>query len=1666
MPLDNEILKKVDDKLTSLKQTNPKQYELFNKSLNSSDPFIKNKVLTEFKENPLGYLDNYYAAPKPKTTTSNLTIAKPTIFDNYYNKNEIPVGRENEFASSLPLEKEAKDRLNNFYFLKSGFNPSGKDQSFKMNEEIVKIRELAGKNSEISKSVIYQNFEKDIIGLYRSKYPELANTGETLNKIKDDPKNYSVFYKLGLEYSKITENTPAFGTENSKRMELDLDQIIKHEDYNKPLVGKSGFKYDGDEVRNIKAILPSLGKQLFQKSHEHYLQNDVAKAMKPYQDKLADVENRLTVAQETLSKIKKPTTKQEVEAYNNEIKKLKPLYDEYKGLLNTFNEVDKSVKYGYDVLKDTWKNKSWEEKKIESYSDELAQDRFFGANSFSELSDFNKRRISILNNIPAKLYRSVKGLFASDYQLALDSVNPDIQDISWHTGDFDKDGNPVMSNQISYIDKEGKKNWQLGALAEEGVFQTVNMLGVGKLTGLFAKTLAVGANATRAANVAIKTGEKLKYVPKYSADKILRAGFETPAFIQNNRVASFIIGDHISLGARALTLPAVTTSTYGRLYAENINKFKTEGELKDYTRTAAFIEGLTESIVPDVFFFNNLGISSLGKNLSPSLYKQVLRFVKDGTSLTARKQGLKTLMMTSGKVALNTFQEAIVEEGINHYAMGKYEDYKENQSGSYKRQQEGDFEWQESLATMSLSMLMGVKGNYQQYSQRYNYDFTKPESLAYHRYNVAINADLLKHDIATDSKLNPEQKNKMLEMVHRNELLLKQSIDRVVIPDRKTLGKDEESTFLYFNALSEKTRLEEQLVKNGLSEKDKKKYEDMDKIINQLDAKNNDWSQLSPEQREKKVWQWFKEGITETNELDELEDSPSISYARLLARREAIDKLYEDDKINKKTYDTYLENLNKAEEKITKDSESKVNKNLSRIDELTEKQLVILQEDVLTAKALANDNFESVKIKDLEINSEPFTSVQELKDSVVPGTNAKITYLDAAQKEFEARVIMQDGELIDIKTNKEIPKESTILTAELFENKGKNFELNEEQLNNRLETISRVLEQKTNERLEEERKVLQEKFNEDLVAAEAWVREVGKDLTESMPLVEWEAMIDEYVKNIKSPESANLIKERLLHKADEILNGVEEKTPVTQTETTTEDDTYLDTLVTPESINAELDKLRKQRATETKTANQVFIDAKIDKLEKKLKSTDVADIDFVRNNIREVNGKFRLDVTIEGKKVTLESPYATKEESITFFNKTLAEGTYQEYMITQDTIIQKVMGAMKKDNEGTWVFFHPASGKYIKALTTASLDNPNDANVNKPIANKEEAAKSIIEFVKEYPELIQLVKNGGMIAEGIQKQLDLRLTDNVPQEETKSETTTVKTEETPVDTIQSETETKKAEYKREDFPESQSNTRTPITQKLLDYFAETLGIPKFTEDLSKGTYVSWLQNANPIGYAVAEKLNAPKQAFDVIAKYDAELKALEETTETNQVDLKEERRKELILEEYKPKNVIGYMSIPNRNGSFNSANISKSPNESSSFYQIEDLGNGQIALTFFNNLRAVQDASSAPEITLKSIMNPKDALNQNTKKITTTKPAIFKKEDDKYVLVSKGEIYYSEPIKSKSEIEKINAKYDALEKENNQEPTIDKVPFNIVSLYKDLMKSGVIRYTDENENPC
>jgi len=2175
---------KVQERLVQLKLSNPKQYSLLEKSLNSSDPFIKNKTLTEFKENPLGYLDKYQYAPKkqePKIAVSN----KPNYVDQYLKEPEavkplnVPLNKfgqplvpkvENipsgvdpySFKTEQNQLKSFKDNIQSFY-LKDGND----DQKL---TAIEKLKVLADKNPDIKNSNAFKQVKDDVISYQRKKIPELANVGLFMENLQTNPNEYQKLIKMGLEHSKTEYGSAAFGIENGKKYSEDIDEIINHNDYNKSLNTKSGRTYNPMEVKTIKANFALMGKQLVSLSYGHQLRTEVAEKLKPYQEQLKSQEQTLINAKSQLDILGKDKSKEGIVKYNNKVKEVNGLVNELKKTVTVFNMVDESIKRGQGLLTDLYKRKSYEEKNLELYNDEFVSKPLLnlkggdGNNSnlkFNDLNNTEKRAVSFVENIGKKFIKSIRGTFASDYQLSIDSMNPDIQEINWHTGEYDIQGNPVMSNQMTYKKSDGTTGWNIGAVVEEGTFQTLNMLGTGKLTGLMAGAVAKTANLGKSIATAVNTGSKFKYIPSYSSKNILDVGINLPKMplaIKNTKVGGAIAnlaGDKLLLGARALTYPAVYSTVYGRTYADNINKFQSKEELKDYARKSSMIESLTESIVPDVFFFNNMGVSAIGKKLGTNEYKRLLGFVRDGATAESRKNLFKTLMRTSGKVTFNTLQEALVEEGINYFAMSKYEDIKEEDDATYRRQ-EDKATWEgavdmgkESLATMSLSMLMGVKGHYKQYSDRYNYDFNNPESLSYHRYNVAINGDLLRESLISDKSIKGEQKVKMLELISKNENLFKKALNSTIIPDKKTLGKDEESTFIYFNALSKKEELEQKQIKNGLSAQDKKKYEDLDTLLKDLDSKNNDWAQLTPEQREKKTWQWFREGITETRENDTLEDSVSTNLAHLDAHKAKIEEVYEKRQIDKKTYDKYQKNFKQAEEKIFNDSAAKVSKNLSRINELTEDQLLTLRDDILLDKAIANDNFTGWrKVKDLTLEPMPVVSVQQLEDYLVPGTKATVTYKDEKDTEFTGEIENQEGVLIDLKTGKEIKNTFTITSAELFEEtikEGANFVANEESLKTRLETVERVFTEKKNERLDLEKQLLKDKFNAELTAAEQWAKDTYKSFVEKNEALDfdtWKDLVSEYVATIPNKEVANLLEERLLTKGADIMSGVEDQQVVPEvkqetqvadnqeSKTNDEINDYIDSLVSPITIQEELKKQKELLAKETKPSITFRIKQRIKKLEDKLVSTDVVDINFVRDNITEKDGKFYITVTLNNKKITLLSPVESKEESITFFNNLIAEGNQTEidkYVVKENNTLQEAFAAMQQETNGTWVLFDIIGKKYVRAY---------DAFNNVFITDKQEAFDNILDFIQnEKNILLSMVESKSSNWEEAQKTLDKIYVDEV---DLKPETTTVKTEEAPVDTIQSEIEAKKADIERRrqeelepitkeiekvekeiekvekddktqgayDFSassnsgkwnsannelhslvqnhrkafsiyklligdvqsfkelvdiinektdanieytermkradetmsaeeiqsaiDSYNNSSTekqgdkaqvekdillennlqdeieytaqelidkfPLTgvqkiiwnlikdivnklgikvkfssnritegfdgsnnpqngeilirpstlktgrfgevlvheivhalttkiisrvnsgvttgltqkqinavrglmklyqavkadnnlenkypvkdvfefiahltneefvkeleskdknfiQKVVDFILDVLGVnnanelsKKYLQDIiSDGVFLQeqgitvlptdyanniqgskndtklqqlkdklqelkgqvskinakydaelkaleqsvgletntkaldlnkrsqssidtikgfekilneglfTIENSNHIvkldingnlvnhGYKNKDNIYVPneqatltdkeienvKKQYNLIkiqldflnrdyiinleklynligrtnlesfletfprenrgvlnlinitsyllnnatkleniseqinAKYNEEIKALEKSPKTNQVDLKEERRKELILEEYKPKNVIGYMSIPNRNGSFNSANISKSPNESSSFYQIEDLGNGQIALTFFNNLRAVQDASSAPEITLKSIMNPKDALNQNTKKITTTKPAIFKKEDDKYVLVSKGEIYYSEPIKSKSEIEKINAKYDALEKENNQESTIDKVPFNIVSLYKDLIKSGVIRYTDENENPC
>lgn len=104
-----------------------------------------------------------------------------------------------------------------------------------------------------------------------------------------------------------------------------------------------------------------------------------------------------------------------------------------------------------------------------------------------------------------------------------------------------------------------------------------------------------------------------------------------------------------------------------------------------------------------------------------------------------------------------------------------------------------------------------------------------------------------------------------------------------------------------------------------------------------------------------------------------------------------------------------------------------------------------------------------------------------------------------------------------------------------------------------------------------------------------------------------------------------------------------------------------------------------------------------------------------------------------------------------------------------------------------------------------------------------------------------------------------------------------------------EAKTSETKYRREDFPEYQANTQTKDTQKVLDYFADLLGIEKYKGDLKSGDYMSWFKNAlsEARGYKGSDDLgsllfsfNSPRQMFDKISKFaeEANLKTKVEPT--------------------------------------------------------------------------------------------------------------------------------------------------------------------------------------------
>jgi len=105
---------------------------------------------------------------------------------------------------------------------------------------------------------------------------------------------------------------------------------------------------------------------------------------------------------------------------------------------------------------------------------------------------------------------------------------------------------------------------------------------------------------------------------------------------------------------------------------------------------------------------------------------------------------------------------------------------------------------------------------------------------------------------------------------------------------------------------------------------------------------------------------------------------------------------------------------------------------------------------------------------------------------------------------------------------------------------------------------------------------------------------------------------------------------------------------------------------------------------------------------------------------------------------------------------------------------------------------------------------------------------------------------------------------------------------------------------------------------------------------------------------------------------------------------------------------ILYAPIPNSDESFSAAAVTNVENSSSTFYKFTlTAPNSQTAsFEFLNVVRAVNEATSSPEMILKPACKALNPLNQNAKEIRTVKPGVVTRNNDKWIIGPKAEIRY------------------------------------------------------------
>jgi len=346
------------------------------------------------------------------------------------------------------------------------------------------------------------------------------------------------------------------------------------------------------------------------------------------------------------------------------------------------------------------------------------------------------------------------------------------------TIDTDKYGNVILSNQFTYIKKDGSMGANIGAIPELSaavIGQMAPIIAIDALTrGVGGKLagLAVAGEAAGALGVAARTAQTLGKT--YEAVNAWRG---------------------LRLADRISTFGLVTGSVYDNMYADELRWTKDRDSAASRAWGRSIIEGLTEAIgAPEV------GMLSANRFTTPAKAGLLRMFSPQGSTISAKLTNFITNSKTVGKLALGQAITESLEEEMSLYGNYLYGKMLKAQDEGYKKEDEFEAKdivqtFLDSFVSMAPYSLLGV--GIQQAKARKSVG-VEHQVL----WDMANNPEYYKaqiKDLLDKKKFTPEQAARAVQTVNETKGVLDSIPEWENLKDLRTLLSDKEAQMKYFH---------------------------------------------------------------------------------------------------------------------------------------------------------------------------------------------------------------------------------------------------------------------------------------------------------------------------------------------------------------------------------------------------------------------------------------------------------------------------------------------------------------------------------------------------------------------------------------------------------------------------------------------------------------------------------------------------------------------------------------------------------------------------------------------------------------------------------------------------------------------------------------------------